>query len=171
MAAETLTQDPMIVAPTHGYAGTLKRQYFFYEIAANVEDGDIFELGYLPPNVLVVGGHIATDDLDTGTEAMDVDVGWAANGAAATDSWTDPNSGRTFTDAGASADPDGFCDAGVLTGDGSAEIYQAGVNYRAFVFPVPLWFGRKTKVQLEANVAAGTGGTGTFGVYIDYILT
>ena len=170
MAAETLTQSPLIVAPTHGYAGTLKRQYFFYEIAANVEDGDIFELGYIPGNVLVTGGHIATDDLDTGTEAMDVDVGWAAAGSA-TDTWTDPASGITYTNSAASASPAGFCNAGVLTGDGTPEVYQAGVNYRAFVLPIPLWFSAKTMVQLEANAAAGTFTAGRFGVYLDYILT
>lgn len=170
MVAETLTRSPLILSPTHGYAGNLKRQYYNYEIAANVEDGDIFELGYIPARALVMGGYIATDDLDTGTEALDIDVGYAAAGAS-DDTWTDPISGIVYTNAAASAAPAGICNVGVMTGDGSAEIYQAGVNYRAFVLPIPLWFSAKTMLQLEANAAAGTGGTGTFGVYLDYVLT
>lgn len=170
MVAETLTRSPLVISPTHGYAGILKRQYFNYEIAANVEDGDIFELGYLPARSLVMGGFIATDDLDTGTEAMDVDLGWAAAGSSA-DTWTDPNSGIVYTNAAASASAAGLCNVGVMTGDGTAEVYQAGVNYRAIVLPIPLWFSTKTLIQLEANAAAGTGGTGTFGVYIDYVMT
>lgn len=166
----TFTSDPLIIPPTHGYAGTSKRQYYYYDIAANPADGDIYELGYVLPNMLVTGGHIATADIDTGTEALDIDFGWAAGGAS-TDTWTDPISGITFTNAAATADPDGFCNVGVLTGDGSAEIYQAGVNYRAFVLVTPLWFSAKTKIQLEANAAAGTFTAGRFGVYLDYILT
>ncbi|MGE0629647.1 MAG: hypothetical protein AB7O43_17700 [Hyphomicrobiaceae bacterium] len=168
MTAETLTQSPLAKGPTHGYAGNLKRQYFYYELAGAVEDGDIFELGYLPGNILVVGGHIATDDIDTGTEALDIDVGYAAAGEA-TDTWTDPNTGVTFTNAAASAAAAGFCNSGVLSGDGITDLLAAGVNYRPFVFPVPLFFSAKTMVQIEANAAAGGGHTGTFGVYIDYI--
>jgi hypothetical protein len=169
MVAETLTRSPLVVAPTAGLAGTLKRQYFSYEIGAAVEDGDIFELGYLPKGCLVTGGFIATDDIDTGTEALDIDVGWAANGGASA-TFYDSLTGATLTNSGGTADPDGFCNVGVMTGDGTGEVYQAGVNYRAFVFPVPLYFSEKTMVQLEANVASAGGHTGTFGVYIDYIM-
>jgi hypothetical protein len=171
MAAETLTQSPLPVAHTHGYAGNVKRQWFYYDIAADVEDGDIFELGYLPANCVVTGGHVAAADIDTGTEAIDIDVGWAANSGASTDTWIDPQTQVTLANSGATADPDGFCNTGVLTGDGSAEIYQAGVNYRQFVFVTPLYFSHKTKVQLEANAAAGTFTAGRFSVYIDYYLT
>lgn len=169
MVAETLTASPMPIGPTHGYGGIIKRQYFKYEVAANVEDGDIFEVGYLPPKILVTGGLLVGDDLDTGTETLDMDLGWAASGAA-TDTWTDPNTGLTFTNSGATADPDGFCNAGVWTGDGVTGVYQAGVCARLLVFPIPLYFSAKTKVQFEANAAANATGTGTIGAYIDYIL-
>ena len=169
MTAETLTQSPLPVGPTAGLAGTLKRQYFYYEVGGAVEDGDIFELGYLPKGCMVVGGMLAADDLDTGTEVLDMDVGWAANGGGSA-TFFDSNTGVTLTNSGASASATGFCNAGVWTGDGSAEVYNAGVNYRAFVFPVPLYFSEKTMVQVEANVAANAGHTGTVGVYIDYIM-
>ena len=169
MVAETLTRSPLINAPTAGLAGTLKRQYFSYEIGAAVEDGDIFELGYLPKGCLVTGGFVAADDIDTGTEALDIDVGWAVSGET-TDTFYDSVTGTTFTNSGGTADPDGFCNVGVMTGDGSAEVYQAGVTYRSFVFPVPLYFSERTLVQLEANAASNAGHTGTFGVYIDYIM-
>jgi len=171
MTAETLTRSPLIVAPAGGLGGDLKRQYFGYELAAAVEDGDIFELGYLPKNCLVVGGRLATDDIDTDAETaeLDIDVGWAANGGGSA-TWTDPNTGITFTNSGANASATGICNVGVLSGDGIAQVYQAGVNYRAFVFPVPLFFSERTMIQAEANAAAGDGDVGTFGFYLDYIM-
>jgi hypothetical protein len=169
MVAETLTRSPLVVAPTAGLAGTLKRQYFSYEIGAAVEDGDIFELGYLPKGCFVVGGCIAADDIDTGTETLDLDVGWAANGGGAA-TFYDSNTGLTLTNSGENASVAGFCNGGVFTGDGTAEVYNAGVNYRALVFPTPLYFSERTLVQVEANAASHGGHTGTFGVYIDYIM-
>lgn len=167
MTAETLSNDPLTTGATHGLSHTLKVWHRKYEIAANVEDGDIFELGYLPKNAVVCGGWVAADDIDTGTEALDIDVGWAANGGGSA-TYTDAETGVTYTNAGANASPSGLANVGVMTGDGSAEIYQAGVSYRAMVFPDPLWFSEKTKVQLEANAAANAFAAGTFGVYILY---
>lgn len=170
MAAETLTNDPVQSGPAHGLFGNVKVKHFSVEFNSDAkEDGDIWVLGQLPKNAMVIGCWVATDDLDTGTEALDVDVGWAANtGGSAT--YTDPDTGVVYTNAGASADPDGFCNCGVLTGDGLAEVYNAGVNFRQGVFPSPLYFSEKTTVQLEANAAAGTQAAGTFGVYVFYYM-
>jgi hypothetical protein len=170
MAAETLTNDPLQSGPAHGLFGNVKAKYFSVAMNSDAkEDGDIWVMGQLPKNSMVIGGWIATDDLDTGTEALDVDVGWAANtGASAT--YTDPDTGIVYTNAGATADPDGLCDCGVLTGDGVAGAYQAGVNFRQFVLPKPLFFSEKTTLQLEANAAAGTQAAGTFGVYVLYYM-
>jgi hypothetical protein len=117
----------------------------------------------------VVGGCIAADDIDTGTETLDLDVGWAANGGGAA-TFYDSKTGLTLTNSGENASVAGFCNGGVFTGDGSAEVYNAGVNYRALVFPMPLYFSEKTMVQVEANAASHGGHTGTFGIYIDYIM-
>ena len=170
MAAETLTQSPLPVGYTAGRAGCVIRSFWYYEISADSEDGDIWELGYIPKNALVTGGSVVTDDLDTGTEAIDIDVGWAAAGAS-TDTWVDPRTGVTFTNAAASADPDGFVNSGVLSGDAVTDVFAAGVNWRPILLPYPLWFSEKTKLQIEANAAAGTFQAGTFGVYLDYQIT
>ena len=111
-----------------------------YDIAADVEDGDIFELGKIPANCLVYGGWIAVDDIDTGTE-IDIDVGWAAAGGS--DTYTDTQTGVTYTNAAATADPDGFVNTGVLTGDGSAGSLCCGQTLRWMVLPDPLYFSRR----------------------------
>ena len=171
MAAETLTATTLPVDYSQGLAGNLIRQHYVYEIlVAAVEDGDIWELGYIPRNALVSGGHIVTDDLDTGTEALDIDVGFAAAGTA-TDTWTDPNTGVVYTNAAASASAAGFVNSGVLSGDGATDVFAAGVNYRPILLPYPLWFSAKTMLQIEANAAAGTQAAGTFSVYLDYQIT
>lgn len=170
MVAETLTASPLPNGYTQGPAGCVIRSYYTYEIAADSEDGDIWELGYIPKYALVTGGAIVTDDIDTGTEAIDIDLGWAAAGAS-TDTWKDPRTGVTFTNAAATADPDGFVNTGVLTGDAITDLAAAGTNYRPILLPVPLWFSEKTKLQIEANAAAGTFTAGTFGVYLEYSIT
>lgn len=165
MTAETLTNSPMTVGVTHGLAKNLKVWHRKYEIAANVEDGDIFELGYLPKNVMVCGCVFVCDDIDTGTEALDMDVGWAANGGGSA-TYTDPDTGVTYTNSGANASATGFSNAGVLTGDGIAELHTG--NQRIQFYPDPLYFSEKTKVQIEANVAANAFTAGTAAVYLIY---
>jgi hypothetical protein len=168
MAAETLTNTFLPVGSTHGLSHNVKVHYLSYSIAsAAVEDGDIWKLGFLPANVVVVGGWVATTDMDTGAEALDIDVGWDANGAGSA-TYTDPDNGITLTNSGSTASAAGLCNVGTMTGDGIAEVYQAAVNYRPIVLPTPLYFAAKTMVQLEANTPAGTQAAGTFGVYLLY---
>ena len=164
MVAETLTNSLMTVGPTHGLAGNLKVWHRKYEIAAQVEDGDIFEIGYIPGRIMVIGSAFACDDMDTGTEALDLDVGWAAAGGSET--YTDPETGVTYTNAAASASASGLHNAGVLTGDGLAESHTG--NLRVQFYVDPLYFSSKTKIQIEANAAAATFAAGGAGVYIFY---
>lgn len=171
MAAETLTASTLPAGFGQGLAGALLRSHYVYEIAvAAIEDGDIWRLGYIPKNALVSGGFIVTDDLDTGTEAMDIDLGYAANSAGAV-TWTDQQTGVTYTNAGNTAAPAGLVDVGVLTGDVTVDLHAAGLNYRPILLPYPLWFADKTMLQIEANAAAGTPAAGTFSVYLDYQIT
>ena len=61
MAAETLTATraaSTFPVAGHGSHGNLKRATGTYEIAAVVEDGDIFEMCRLPANSVVVGGML-----------------------------------------------------------------------------------------------------------------
>lgn len=165
MVAETLTNTYMTTGAAHGLAKNTKIWHRKYEIAANVEDGDIFELGYIPKNSMVCACVLVADDIDTGTEALDLDVGWAANGGASA-TYTDPDTGVTYTNSAATASATGFINGGVLTGDGIAELHVG--NQRIQFFADPLFFSEETKVQIEANVAANAFAAGTAAVYLIY---
>jgi hypothetical protein len=165
MAAETLTgtraQKGVPVAGV-GAGGSLKVAYGSYDVAANVEDGDIFELCRVPAGATILGGWFRGDDLDTNaTETIDLDIGWAANGGSG-----------TYDDG----DPDGLANLGVLTGDAFAAGNVANVvsyNYplngllNTGVFPT---FTRETVIQVEANAAAATFAAGTISIVILYTM-
>ena len=164
MVAETLTATraadafPVFAPPG---AGILCAAYGTYEVAANVEDGDIFEMCKVPAGATILGGWFYGDDLDTGTEALDMDVGWAANGGSGTYD---------------SADPDGLGHFGVLTGDA----FAAGnvSNVAGLIYPLMGHFGngdlptftRETTIQVEANAAAGTFTAGAISVVVFYVV-
>tara|TARA_R110000772_G_scaffold89304_1_gene185094 strand:+ start:9272 stop:9742 length:471 start_codon:yes stop_codon:yes gene_type:complete len=134
--------------------GVVQRIYGTLEITANPTAADIYEMVKLPSGATVIGGHIQASDLDTGTETLDLDIGWAANGSDA-------------------ADPDGFGNLGVLTGDVSVHTPVAGIY-------VPLAgvlqttgvqaFAAETTIQLVCNVTAATGGTGFLTVVVDFVM-
>jgi len=158
MVAETLTATRAATGfpvAGEGLAAGLQVATGTYEIAANVEDGDIFEMCKIPNNAVVVMGWMYGDDLDTGIETIDLDVGWAANG----------------TDA---ADPDGLGNFGVITGDA-----VTGIKPEASIWmPLggvlrtggPKKFSAETTIQVKANAAAATGGTGTLTVVVLYFI-
>lgn len=136
-------------------AGTVHRVYGAIDIAANPADGDIYKLVTLPAGATVVGGYLRGEDIDTGTETLDIDLGWAANGIDA-------------------ADPDGLGNFGVWSGDAVTGIKPEAGNY----FPLggvlfsagPKTFTVETTIQAEANAAANAGGTGYIWVVVDYVL-
>lgn len=136
-------------------AGTVHRVYGAIDIGANPADGDIYQLVTIPAGATVVGGYMRAEDIDTGTEALDIDLGWAANGVDA-------------------ADPDGFGNFGVLTGDAVTGIKpEAGtfLPLGGVLFSAgPKTFTVKTTIQAEANAAANAGGTGYLWVVVDYVL-
>lgn len=162
MAAETLTATRgaatfPVAAPA--VAGVLCCAYGVYEKDANAfEDGDIFEMCRIPKGATVVGGWFYADDMDTGTETLDIDIGWAANGVDA-------------------ADPDGFGNLGVLTGDAFAAGNVSPVAGLAYPFTGvlmtdgPKTFGAETVIQLEANAASNAGHTGTMSVVVYYVMS
>mgnify|MGYP006883105208 CR=1 FL=1 len=157
MAAETLTStraaDSFPVFTGKG-TGNLCCAYGSYAVAANVEDGDIFEMCKLPANAVVVGGWFYAGDLDTGTEAIDLDIGWAANGTEA-------------------ADPDGLGNFGVLAGDAVAGIKpEVGTSMPLggkLITAGPQSFSDETTIQVEANAAATTFAAGTISVVVYYV--
>lgn len=153
----------------HGLAGTVKAAFGNYAVTGNVADGDIFQMCKLPKNSLVIGGVFYAGDLDTGTETLDLDVGYTANGGGSA-TFTDAN-GETWTNAASSASATGFVNSGVLTGDAVVDLLAAGSNMRPFPMATgPLYFSEETLVQVEANAAAATFAAGTISVVVYYIV-
>lgn len=164
MVAETLTATRAASGfPVASYAGAgvVQAAHGTYAIAANVEDGDIFEMCKVPAGATVIGGFFYGADLDTGTETLDMDIGWAANGGSGTYD---------------SADPDGLGNLGVLTGDAFAAgnvspvaglIYPLSGLLATGVLPT---FTKNTTIQIEANAAAATFAAGSVSVVVFYVL-
>jgi len=163
MTAETLTSTRAgdnfpVFKPG---AGLVAAAYGSYTIGAAVEDGDIFEMCKVPAGAVLLGGWFYGDDLDTGTETLDMDIGWAANGGSGTYD---------------SADPDGLGNLGVLTGDAFAAgnvspvaglMYPLSGLFAAGELPT---FTRETTIQIEANAAGNAGHTGTVSVVVFYVV-
>lgn len=135
-------------------AGILCCAFGTYNIAANPTAADIIQFCKVPANVYVVGGVLYGADIDTGTEALDIDVGWAANGAEA-------------------ADPDGFGNFGVLSGDVITELKPVAGIWNPFqgvlLTAGPQLFTRETMIQAVINAPANAGGTGQLSVNVYYV--
>lgn len=134
-----------------GFAGYIIPGWI--DITAAPAAADIYELCWVPAGFHVTGGFMYLGDADThGTETLDIDLGWAANGGAGT------------YDA---ADPDGLGNFGVLTGDAFAtpSISVTAGNVIPFSgllsavssssggFP---YFTKKTKIQAVCNAVSET---------------
>lgn len=118
-----------------------------YNIATALAQNDIVQLVRLPAGATVVGGHLRAVDLDTGTEALDIDIGWAANGVEL-------------------ADPDGFGNLGVWTGDTNNTFQLANVLFTTG----PQFFTNETIIQLVCNAVANAGGTGKVWLVVEYVM-
>jgi len=159
MAAETLTSTRAAASfpvAAGGPAGMLMVATGTYEIAANVEAGDIFEMCKVPANAIVVGGYLYGDDLDTdATETIDLDIGWKANDDEVTDT-------------------DGFGNFGVQNGDAITNWKPVAGIYLGFqgvlLADGPKHFTAETTLQVIFNAAAATGGTGTLSMVVFYFV-
>lgn len=158
MAAETLQgtrAKPGFPVAGSGPALNMKVAYGSFNIAAVVEVGDIFEICKLPAGAVVVGGYFYGADIDTGTETLDMDVGWKANTAEITDT-------------------DGFGNFGVLDGDVVAQIkpevsiwYPLGGVLRT---AGPKKFTAETTIQLYVNAVSNAGHVGIVTVVVHYVM-
>jgi len=141
-------------APLSANPGVISA-YGEIDITANPADGDIYELVRIPRGATVIGGYMQAVDLDTGVETLDMDIGWAANGVVL-------------------ADPAGFGNLGVLTGDPAPNFKPETGLYKIFggvLFTTgPKKFGAETIIQVEANAAAATGGTGRMWAVVHYVM-
>lgn len=163
MAAETITAtraaDSAPIFKGRG-SGILCQQFGTIEIAGGnlLEAGDVLRMVRVPPMAIVTGGRVYGDDLDTGTETLDFDIGWLANGGSGT------------YDA---ADADGFGNLGVMSGDVIAEWKPVAGIFVPFqgllLTDGPIQFTRETFIALTVNAAAAAGGTGTLTMVVDYL--
>lgn len=141
-------------------SGTLGVAYGVYEVATNLSAATIIEMCRVPAGAVVLGGEFIAEDLDTGTEELDWDIGWFANGVE-------------------SADTDGLGNLGVITGDAFASgnlSMSAGIHYNLasttgskIQSDGPLTFTNETVFGITVNVDAHTGGTGTIQLRIYYV--
>jgi hypothetical protein len=129
------------------------------ELAANPAAATVIELCRVPAGARVLLAWFTGVDLDTGTEELDIDFGWAANGAE-------------------DADTDGFGNMGVLSGDTFATgnlTMEAGLCYMLNSAPGSklrtlgsVAFTRETVLTALVNVDAAAGGTGRISAYFLY---
>lgn len=126
----------------------------YYNFATAASSADIVNICKVPAGATVILGFFQGADIDTGTEALDIDIGWAANG----------------TDA---ADPDGFGNFGVLTGDVVAELKPVAGLWNPLVNVLQdsgyKTFAAETTITVTVTAAANAGGTGIIKVVLFYV--
>lgn len=124
-----------------------------YTLAVNPTANDVIRFCKLPAGACVIGGFFQGADIDTGTEALDIDIGWEANG----------------TDA---ADTDGFGNFGTLDGDAVSMFRPVAGIYYPFINIIQdsgyKQFSAETYVSGLVNTAANAGGTGLLKVVCFY---
>jgi hypothetical protein len=116
----------------------------YYNHASNLAAATIIEYCKVPAGATVIGGYFQADDLDTGIEELDIDIGWSDNGPDA-------------------VDVDGFGNLAVLTGDVSVHLPVAGiwVPFNGIIQTAGFkTFAANTTLIATINVDAATGGTG-----------
>lgn len=136
VAARAAASYPVGGSPLYVAWGT-------YNIAAATANADTITFCRLPAGATVVDGRLYGQDIDSGTETWDMDIGWAANGDEI-------------------ADTDGFGNFGVISGD-AVDGGEVGVE-RQFGGVLrsagPKTFTRETDIVGTVNAAANSGGTG-----------
>jgi hypothetical protein len=125
--------------------GVLGVAWGYYNATAALAQNDIIHFCRVPAGATVIGGYFQAADIDTGTEALDIDIGWAANGAEAVDT-------------------DGFGNLGVLDGDVISQFRPVAGIYYPFINIIQTngyqTFTKETMLTATVNAAANAGGTG-----------
>jgi hypothetical protein len=126
----------------------------YYNFATAASTADVVDICKVPAGATVILGFFQGADIDTGTEALDIDIGWKANG----------------TDV---ADPDGFGNFGVLSGDAVAELKPVAGLWNPLVNVLQdsgfKTFAAETTITVTVTAAANAGGTGMIKVVLFYV--
>lgn len=134
-----------------GPANSLKVLYGTYEIASALSANDIIDMFVAPAGFVPLYGWLQGDDIDTGTESLEIDVG-------------------------TSGDATKYLNSGVITGDvitGLKTVAGVYMPLQEDIWTVkPTAFTTDTTIQCKITAAANSGGTGTLtlimvGVYND----
>ena len=128
-------------------AGAVGFAYGVYELAANPSVSDVIEFCKVPAGAVIIDGFIRGDDIDTGTETLDIDIG-------------------------TSSDADAFGNLGVITGDAVTGVkpeVQIWMPLNGTLKDGPVSVTAETTIQGTVNAAAATGGTGTLYVGVYYL--
>jgi hypothetical protein len=134
--------------------GVLNVQWSTYNFLVNPTAADRVFMLKLPARSTVIGGYFYGPDLDTGTDALDIDVGWLGNGVEA-------------------ADPDGFSNSGVLNGAAITNLKPETGIYRPLggvLFTTgPQFFANETDIVLTVVAPANAGGTGRLTLVVHFV--
>lgn len=126
----------------------------YYTFATAASSADIVDICKVPAGATVILGFLQAGDIDTGTEALDIDVGWRANATEV-------------------ADPDGFGNFGVLSGDVVAELKPVAGIWNPLTNVLQdsgfKTFTAETTISVTITAAANAGGTGTIKVVLFYV--
>ena len=141
--------------------GIVQAAYGSYEVTINPVAADTYELCKVPAGAVLLSGMFYCDDLDTGTEVMDFDLGWKANGGSLTHD---------------SIDADGLANLGVLLGDVAAPNLATAVGLIYGLYG-PIFgegdfpkFSRETVIQATAQVAANSFTAGAISTVVYYVV-
>lgn len=150
--AHNANQTQPVFRPMGGQVGVSMGTY---ELAANPTANDVIRFCKVPKNAIVFAGWLMGDDIDTGTEAFDIDIGWEAYGSE-------------------SADTDGFGNFGVLSGDVITELKPVAGIYNplqgVLLADGPKTFTAEAWISGLVIAAANAGGTGTLTVVVLYVV-
>lgn len=129
-------------------AGVLQVAYGSYTLAANPSANDVIQFCKVPAGAVVLGGWLRGEDIDTGTETFDIDIGW-------------------------SADTDGFGNFGVVTGDAVTELkpeVSILLPLNGTLKSGPVTFTSETTIQGLVNATANATGTGVLWVTVLFVV-
>jgi hypothetical protein len=127
--------------------GVVQAAYGSYTLAANPTIADVIEFCRVPAGSVILGGWFRGEDIDTGTETLDIDIG-------------------------TSADPDAFGNFGVLTGDATTDVKpEASILYtlNGTLKSGPVSVSSETVIIGTVNAVANAGGTGVLWVCVLYV--
>ncbi len=122
-------------------------------------DGDIFQMVRVPAGACIVDGFVRAQNLDIGAVALDMDIGWAANGVEAASTAGLGNFGVWNGDILTVSDITPRDGESAVTHGVQRVIRAITTYYHRLAGDLelgPVCFTNETLIQIESNVAAGT---------------